>query len=64
MTSPMNDNALLQELNWKETLDWLLLSLKLYECDPSDTEYQFGFEAAVREVCSVLTGRSPAETIH
>jgi hypothetical protein len=63
--SLMNDIALQQEdLNWDEALDWLFWSLEVCECDPPKSEWQEGYEEALRDMFSKLVGRDPSSTLH
>jgi len=49
----MNDIALQREqLDWDEALEWLFWSLELCECDPPESEWQVGYEAALRDMFS------------
>jgi hypothetical protein len=65
MTSPANDTDLeREELNWEEALDWLFGELELCDCDPAESEWQLGYEAALRDFFSQLIGRDPSGTLH
>ena len=63
--SEMNDIALQQdELNWDEALEWLFWALEVCECDPPESEWQVGYNAAIRDMYFKLIGRDPSATLH
>jgi hypothetical protein len=63
--SLMNDISLQREqLDWDEALEWLFWELELCECDPPESEWQVGYEAALRDMFSKLVGHEPSATPH
>jgi len=56
------------EMNVKTTLqdviDYLERALVLFERDPADTEFQLGYEQAIRDMMIELIGRPPARWLH
>ena len=56
------------EMNVKTTsqdvIDYLERALVLFERDPADTEFQLGYEQALRDMMIELIGRPPARWLH
>jgi hypothetical protein len=65
----MNDTALqdgldLYDLELEEAVDWLFGELEHCECDPPESEWQVGYNAAIRDMYFKLIGRDPSTTLH
>jgi hypothetical protein len=48
----------------QDVIDYLERALVLFERDPADTEFQLGYEQALRDMMIELIGRPPARWLH